>query len=345
MQGWLYQAATSVPMYNAVLSIYYLLRVNFKRTDQELRKFALPAMHAAALLWAFGSATAGLVLDIFNFGGLLGCWIYEDYGGYCAAGIDLESCGRGSNHGIFLWLFGAAPVLSSLVVTIAATTAMYCAVRHHEVVAAVRRQRQYHHGVITSGSLELPAVESDDDHENNIATVPVSPTSSQHDEPPAPAPGAPHRRGLRDLCCGCDLSSAVSHKVSAKVRDSGLLYVFAFWVTYLPTMLLEIFFLAGLHSPDWLRIANVTLLSLQGLFNVLIYKVPQWQYLRSQRNNTRSSAISSRDEGRRPHLLSRSTNGQDSQLEQLSAAAATLTMEGGQTPNVRPLTSISDPPR
>ena len=111
--------------------------------------------------------------------------------------------------------------------------------------------------------------------------------------------------------CLCDWVSRrcqqfTSFKMSKKVLESGLLYVLAFWITYTPFLVLGICSAAGVTVPDWVRIADVTLLPLQGFFNVLIYKLPQWRQQSNQRKKQReiiqAEATSDKIEARQSDL-------------------------------------------
>eukprot|EP00545_Synedropsis_sp_CCMP1620_P004988 CAMPEP_0119030406 /NCGR_PEP_ID=MMETSP1176-20130426/41013_1 /TAXON_ID=265551 /ORGANISM="Synedropsis recta cf, Strain CCMP1620" /LENGTH=470 /DNA_ID=CAMNT_0006986775 /DNA_START=288 /DNA_END=1700 /DNA_ORIENTATION=- len=306
-QGWLYQAGTAVPMYNSVLSIYYLLRVKYKVSDEDLRKHTLPAMHVFVLVFAFGTATIALVLQLYNFGGMLGCWISDG----CTPGDELENCGRGSNHELFMWLFGGFPVLASLAVTIVTTAMLYCDVRSQEVIAHRRHSYEYdRHSRATSGRSrpddgEAEALESSENEKISLWG-----------------------------CCRCWLERASErNKISAKVRDSGLLYVIAFWITYLPFLVIELCHLAGSDVPDWIRFANVTLLPLQGFFNIIIYKIPVWQYRRSRRQQARnlSSRVSTAGAARRAHLF---TNSGARSGHQVSRDSSTVVRSAGDVPMI-----------
>ena len=65
-QGFFLQLGLAVPMYNASLSMYYLLVIKYNMPDAKLRKRVEPSMHAASFLLAGGTAFAAIGLDLFN---------------------------------------------------------------------------------------------------------------------------------------------------------------------------------------------------------------------------------------------------------------------------------------
>jgi hypothetical protein len=64
-QGFFLTLSVAVPIYNAMLSIYYVLVINYRFSDDTLRRWVEPSMHAVAGIWAFFtalySATTGLI--------------------------------------------------------------------------------------------------------------------------------------------------------------------------------------------------------------------------------------------------------------------------------------------
>jgi hypothetical protein len=110
-QGFFLQFSIAVPIYNACLSLYYLLVVKYSLTDKRLRKWIEPTMHAVP--WGFASATAvtGLFLDLYNYA-YLWCWISP----YPLDCLDSRSypedanCIRGDNAWIYRWALYFGPL-------------------------------------------------------------------------------------------------------------------------------------------------------------------------------------------------------------------------------------------
>lgn len=65
-QGFFLQLGLAIPMYNAFLSIYYLLVIKYNMPDARLRKRVEPPMHVAAFVFAGGTAFAAIGLKLFS---------------------------------------------------------------------------------------------------------------------------------------------------------------------------------------------------------------------------------------------------------------------------------------
>jgi hypothetical protein len=92
-------------------------------------------------------------------------------------------------------------------------------------------------------------------------------------------------RGIRDHIMKKWLFERRNFKISKKVLESGILYIMAFWITYLFFSVIAAYAAMGRKAPDWARVVNVILLPSQGSFNHLIYKFRYWQYCWSIRTS------------------------------------------------------------
>lgn len=110
-QGFFLTLSVAVPIYNAMLSIYYVLVINYQFSDATLRKWIEPTMHAVAGIWAFGTALYSASTGLLNNAnlwcwiaplpqGCLDTWRYGDEG----------NCIRGDNWWIYQWAFYFAPL-------------------------------------------------------------------------------------------------------------------------------------------------------------------------------------------------------------------------------------------
>jgi hypothetical protein len=118
VQGYFVSLGIAVPMYNAFLSLYYLLAINLGHDNESIRHWIEPTMHVVAFLLASGvstySATTGLLNASVNR-----CWIasFPDdcldswrYG-------DEGNCIRGDNAWLHRWAFYFGPLLLCLIIT------------------------------------------------------------------------------------------------------------------------------------------------------------------------------------------------------------------------------------
>mmetsp|Transcript_37692 Transcript_37692/g.91549 ORF Transcript_37692/g.91549 Transcript_37692/m.91549 type:complete len:605 (-) Transcript_37692:289-2103(-) len=73
-QGFFLTLSSAVPLYNAMLSLYYVLVINYNYSDTKLRGFVEPAMHIFCFVWAFGTALYSALAGLINNADLW-CWI------------------------------------------------------------------------------------------------------------------------------------------------------------------------------------------------------------------------------------------------------------------------------
>lgn len=80
VQGFLQQLGFCAPLYNACLCIYYLLTVVGEVPSHKLMKCWVPVCHICIAVYALATATTALVLKLYNYAGMLGCWIHRANG-------------------------------------------------------------------------------------------------------------------------------------------------------------------------------------------------------------------------------------------------------------------------
>lgn len=110
-QGFFLTLSVAVPIYNAFLSLYYVMVINYGIDDQKIAKCAEPAMHLVAFGWAFFTAMYSLVAGLLNNANLW-CWI-APLPGDCLDSRrfgDETNCTRGDNAWIYRWVFYFAPL-------------------------------------------------------------------------------------------------------------------------------------------------------------------------------------------------------------------------------------------
>ena len=65
-QGFFLQLGLAIPMYNASLSIYYLLVIRYNMQDTKLKRRVEPCMHVFSFLFAGGTAFASIGLGLYK---------------------------------------------------------------------------------------------------------------------------------------------------------------------------------------------------------------------------------------------------------------------------------------
>eukprot|EP00934_Nitzschia_sp_Nitz4_P008305 Nitzschia sp. Nitz4//scaffold215_size37433//16057//17935//NITZ4_007751-RA/size37433-processed-gene-0.18-mRNA-1//-1//CDS//3329542151//8295//frame0 len=112
-QGFFLMLGIAIPIYNACLSLYYVLVINFRYTDTQLRRWVEPSMHLVAFAWGFGTALSASVMELMNNANLW-CWIAPlpvDCVNTLGNNGDAEpNCDRGNNAWLYRWLFYFVPL-------------------------------------------------------------------------------------------------------------------------------------------------------------------------------------------------------------------------------------------
>eukprot|EP00526_Cylindrotheca_closterium_P006549 CAMPEP_0113610824 /NCGR_PEP_ID=MMETSP0017_2-20120614/5230_1 /TAXON_ID=2856 /ORGANISM="Cylindrotheca closterium" /LENGTH=610 /DNA_ID=CAMNT_0000519733 /DNA_START=1 /DNA_END=1833 /DNA_ORIENTATION=+ /assembly_acc=CAM_ASM_000147 len=130
-QGFFLTLSSAVPLYNGMLSIYYVLVINYNYSDAKLRSFVEPAMHIFCFVWAFGTALYSALAGLMNNANLW-CWIAplpadcKDSWTFGTAeeGND-NPCIRGDNVWIYRFGFYFIPLWISIFLATFATYMVY----------------------------------------------------------------------------------------------------------------------------------------------------------------------------------------------------------------------------
>lgn len=123
-QGYFLQiAGLGVPLYNAMLSAYYLLVIRYNISERTLRTRVEPAMHISVFVLSFGTAMVGLCLDLYNFA-TLWCWIAE-----YPLGCEGDSCIHGQHAWVFRYAFYFAPIWAMIVFACISMISVYRSVK------------------------------------------------------------------------------------------------------------------------------------------------------------------------------------------------------------------------
>ncbi|KAL7557305.1 hypothetical protein ACA910_016265 [Epithemia clementina (nom. ined.)] len=132
-QGFFLTLSVAVPLYNAFLSVYYMLVINYRFSDDILKKRVEPAFHLIAFVWAFGTALVAAWMGMINNANLW-CWIAPHpsdckdsrrYG-------DEANCERGDNAWIYRWVFYFAPLWFCILVATICTIKVYSKVQRYD---------------------------------------------------------------------------------------------------------------------------------------------------------------------------------------------------------------------
>lgn len=144
-QGFFLQFAIMAPLYNAALSLYYLLMIRYNWTEERLRKLRLP-VHGTILLFGLGTSIAGLFLTLYN-PATLWCW-QNQYPVGCiesSQNVDgLTTCQRGDNAlSIYRWAFFYAPLWCAIAFATVAMILVFWKVHVLEIKSQRFRSTRY----------------------------------------------------------------------------------------------------------------------------------------------------------------------------------------------------------
>lgn len=110
-QGFFLTLSVAVPIYNALLALYYMLVINYNVSNRYLQRCVEPSMHITAGVWAFGTAIYSVATGLINNANLW-CWIAPLPAG-CKQSWkygDEGDCVRGDNAYIYRWAFYFGPL-------------------------------------------------------------------------------------------------------------------------------------------------------------------------------------------------------------------------------------------
>jgi hypothetical protein len=125
---------TSV-LYSACLTLFFLLVVKYGWRERRISQFVEPAMHACCLMIGWGTAIAGLLMNLYA-SYPWGCGIVADPPGctqsYKATPENPANCVRGDNAGIYSWVFLTGWSWATFLFIFVAMVIIYRSVRARE---------------------------------------------------------------------------------------------------------------------------------------------------------------------------------------------------------------------
>lgn len=148
-QGFFSQLSIATAVYNACLSVYYVLKICNRWPAERIAKQAEPVMHTMAFVIGIGTSLAGVFLNSYN-NDIWECWISP-------LPLDCEeswkhngetTCIRGDNASLYRWIFYYAPLWTIIVLVTICMFLVYRTVRKQEQATErydfEHRQRRKH---------------------------------------------------------------------------------------------------------------------------------------------------------------------------------------------------------
>ena len=129
-QGYFIQVGIGFMVYNACLSIYYLMTIRYNVPKERL-VWKEAIMHGVSLIWGLGVAIVPIPMQLYNELGVgSGCWIGQ-FPQYCETEQNPVPCTRGANIDptIVGYAIAGLPAIASFLVVITCNVLIYLTVR------------------------------------------------------------------------------------------------------------------------------------------------------------------------------------------------------------------------
>jgi hypothetical protein len=142
-QGYFLQLAIMGPLFNAALSLYYLLMIRYNFSEERLDKITVP-VYGIILVFGISTSIAGLPLTLYNNADLwcwqaplpFGCLESAQNGG-------VTTCERGDNVlSIYRWAFFYAPLWAAIAFATISMALVFLKVHRLEAASARFRSRR-----------------------------------------------------------------------------------------------------------------------------------------------------------------------------------------------------------
>jgi len=116
-QGFFIQIGLAIPLYTAMLCIFYLCFLCYGLTEKKFIKRFEPLVHLLCFVYPLSSAFIGVFSDSFNDIGMQLCW-FAPYPWNCQMDTEIE-CTRGRHTDLYRFIFSVIPIFAAfLIVTI-----------------------------------------------------------------------------------------------------------------------------------------------------------------------------------------------------------------------------------
>ena len=262
--GFFNQFAVASPIYNTMLSIYFLLKIRYGWKTESLNKIG-PFLHAFPIMFALGTAFFALLRrpDTLYGNVFWTCWINPDP--------------PQPDFRWFQWAFLFAPVWICVFFQTVAMGFLYLSVRNVEKKTDEIEQSREFSAPSSKTSRRRSRSSKSSNLKKKNTDLTETDTSSELD-----AESDDENEDAAVDACGNDVErpmdaariiAARSKKQqhSKMIAVQGMLYVGAFYITWMFPTIQRIIEVAGGQGQFWLQALDTSLLPLQGLFNVFIY--------------------------------------------------------------------------
>jgi len=283
-QGFLYLFGASVePIYNCSLQFYYLCMIKYVMKTEDIQNKIEPFLHTIPILFGSTAAVYSLITGSINASESW-CWI-QSYPFQCHKTSEVE-CIRGENAYVLRWIFQGGPYIFVFLFMGVAMAMIYHAVwkrenamaRHSFTPSANPPLRQVGRSLSVSSSM----IAEDNSSSAASSTIP-SPESGRKNfsffHPRKIKTNASSMSTKRHSATSIEISQRVNtRKTLTRVSQYYLAYLLAYLIPITATVI------AQYGSKILvLEILSFLLYPLQGLFNFVVFILPDFSKVR-QRN-------------------------------------------------------------
>lgn len=301
VSGFMTQLAICSPLYNGSLCLYYLLSIKCVWTDRSLKKIE-PLLHVVPIFFAIGTSSAGLALNLYGSVEWL-CWVNPVI--------------PNPHTWIYQWSFLFVPLWIVVFFVTCVMFSLWWTMRQQELKMEQNYQvRQPESAVIgannefstTAGEVLSKNIQpngrcSDPDTaitqcetkereqvtEMQVVADDKFDTIERNGDVEEAFKGPPRKKrarrsvrtSLRLRKRVCNINS--TQKYSRRIAVQGIMYILAFYITWLFPSVQRIIELVLGKNFFVLQFLDTSLLPLQGFLNVIIFARPR--YLRTRKRN------------------------------------------------------------
>jgi len=272
--GFFNQVAVASPLYNVMLSTFYFLKIRHNWSDTGLRKLE-PALHLFPVLFGVGTAVTALAKKLYG-NVFWTCWINPDPPQW--------------DFRYYQWFFLFAPVWICIIYQTVVMSLIWWTMRKQELRMARKYQVSdpsmesslngfggFSSRNFSGSSRDGLSIDTDGKNiESGRASI-----SNLHGDVELVNETQQVARKFRSMQMRKRRNSVINERKwrhSKMIATQGILYVCAFYITWLFPTIQRITELAVGRNYFPIQALDTALLPLQGLFNVLVYLRPKFLF-------------------------------------------------------------------
>lgn len=286
IEGFVVTLGFAGPVYNAVLTFYYVLIIIYNVPNQRIITHYEPWLHVTAVGYGLVGAFLGLSLGVFNPNSSgLSCWAAEWPTG-CLDSENGVECERGESMAAFSYAVGLLPLFGVLFALISGNTVIYCTVRR--IVAKTETYTSpavgFARATVDSGAIHSSVDELELASQSSTTTSIETPSGAT----------ASANNNTRCIETPSDATASANNNTrspptvtkTTAVAVQSISYVLAYLICFIWPFVIVVVEVAAPSTPRRylfvLHMLEMIFYPIQGLFNALVYVRPMVTRLRRQ---------------------------------------------------------------